>query len=134
MLPAGVALALALATGARPPFAVRWQARGIGALGIIGALLAPVLAGAPSTATTLALLWLAGASGVAVLIWQRWNWLAFAVFALHWRSGSRGSSSNAADAASSSRPHAFGALNVAAAIGFELRVPAIGCAPRPPCC
>ena len=83
VLPAAVALALAFATGALATwFAVRWQSRGIGALGIVGALLAPVLAGAPSTGTTLALLWLAAASGAAVLVWQRWNWLALAVYAL----------------------------------------------------
>ena len=83
VLPAVVALDLAFATGALATrFAVRWQSRGIGALGIVGALLAPVLAGAPSTSTTLALLWLAAASGAAVLVWQRWNWLALAVYAI----------------------------------------------------
>ena len=126
VLPAAVALALAFATGALATwFAVRWQSRGIGALGIVGALLAPVLAGAPSTATTLALLWLAAASGAAVLVWQRWNWLALAVYALPlaqwlWWLG---------DARPDAGPIvvvlcAFGALNVAAAIGFELRLPA----------
>jgi uncharacterized membrane protein len=126
VLPAAVALALAFATGALATgFAVRWQSRGIGALGIVGALLAPVLAGAPSTAPTLALLWLAAASGAAVLVWQRWNWLALAVYALPlaqwlWWLG---------DARPGAGPivvvmSAFGALNVAAAIGFELRVPA----------
>ena len=126
VLPAAVALALAFATGALATwFAVRWQSRGIGALGIVGALLAPVLAGAPSTATTLALLWLAAASGAAVLVWQRWNWLALAVYALPlaqwlWWLG---------EARPDAAPIivvmcAFGALNVAAAIGFELRVPA----------
>ncbi|MEA2142640.1 MAG: hypothetical protein QOI64_1070 [Solirubrobacteraceae bacterium] len=126
VLPAMAALLLALATGAlATTFAVRWASRGIGALGIVGALLAPVLAGAPSTATTLALLWLAAASGAAVLVWQRWNWLALAVYALPlaqwaWWIGD-------------ARPDApaivlvlalFGAVNAAAAIGFELRVPA----------
>lgn len=126
VLPAAVALALAFATGALATwFAVRWRSRGIGALGIIGALLAPVLAGAPSTGQTLALLWLAAASGAAILVWQRWNWLALAVFAIAlgqwgWWIGE-------------TQPSAgpllivlclFGAVNVAAAIGFELRLPA----------
>ncbi|MDP1847002.1 MAG: DUF2339 domain-containing protein [Solirubrobacteraceae bacterium] len=125
VLPAAVALALAFASGALATwFAVRWQSRGIGALGIVGALLAPVLAGAPSTSTTLALLWLAAASGAAVLVWQRWNWLAVAVYAITlaqwgWWIG---------DAQPSAGPIVvvlclFGAVNVAAAIGFELRVP-----------
>ena len=127
VLPAAVALVLAFATGALATwFAVRWQSRGIGALGIIGALTAPVLAGAPSTSTTLALLWLAAASGAAVLVWQRWNWLAMAVYAIPlaqwaWWIG------DAQPAAGSIVVvlGLFGALNVAAAIGFELRVPAV---------
>ncbi|MBW3608529.1 MAG: DUF2339 domain-containing protein [Actinobacteria bacterium] len=126
VLPAAGALTLAFATGALATcFAVRWRSRGIGALGIVGALLAPVLAGAPSTGLTLALLWLAAASGATILVWQRWNWLALAVFAITlgqwgwWL----------ADAQPSAGPILivlclFGALNVTAAIGFELRVPA----------
>jgi uncharacterized membrane protein len=126
VLPVPAALALALGTGALATvFAIRWQAPGIGALGIVGALLAPVLADAPSTATTLALLWLAAASGAAVLVWQRWNWLAFAVFGVplaQWgwwlADAQRPASSTVAVLC------LFGALNVAAAVGFELRVPA----------
>ncbi len=126
VLPAAVALGLAFAAGALATWlAVRWQSRGIGALGIVGALLAPVLAGAPSTATTLALLWLAAASGAAVLVWQRWNWLALAVYALPlaqwlwWLGEARPDAGPIVVALC-----AFGALNVAAAIGFELRLPA----------
>ncbi len=126
VLPVAAALALALATGALATvYAVRWQSRAIGALGIVGALLAPILAGAPSTSTTLALLWLAAASGAAVLVWQRWNWLALAVFAVslpqlvHWLADSDPSTPAILFALC-----AFGAVYVAAAIGFELRVPA----------
>ena len=126
VLPAAVALALALGTGALATvFAVRWQSRGIGALGIVGALLAPVLAGAPSTGTTLALLWLAAASGATVLVWQRWNWLALAVYAIPL--GQWGWWLAEEDPSAGSILVVlclFGALNVAAAIGFELRVPA----------
>lgn len=126
VLPAGVAHALALGAGAlAAAVAVRWQSRGIGALGIVGALLAPVLAGAPAEASTLALLWLAGLSGVAVLVWQRWNWLAFAVFAITsaqwlWWLGDSSPSHPAALFVLA----AFGLLNVGAAVGFELRMPA----------
>lgn len=124
VLPAGLALAIALATGAlATALAIRWEAQGIGALGIIGALLAPVLAGAPAGAETVALLWVSALAGATVVVWQRWNWLAVAVFAvalpqwLLWL----------ADAP----PHglmllaltAFAAVNAGAAIGFELRVP-----------
>lgn len=125
VLPAAAAHALALGAGAvAAAVAVRWQSRGIGALGIVGALLAPVLAGAPAEASTLALLWLAGLSGVAVLVWQRWNWLAFAVFAvtsaqwLWWLADSSPSHPAALLVLT-----AFGLLNVGAAVGFELRVP-----------
>ena len=126
VLPAAVAHALALGAGAlAATVAVRWRSRGMGALGIVGALLAPVLAGAPSEGSTLALLWLAGLSGVAVLVWQRWNWLSMAVFAvasaqwLWWLADS-----SPPDAAVLLVLTLFGALNVGAAVGFELRVPA----------
>jgi len=126
VLPTTAAHALALGAGAiAAAVAVRWQSRLIGALGIVGALLAPVLAGAPAEASTLALLWLASLSGVAVLVWQRWNWLAFAVFAvasaqwLWWMADSSPSHPAALFVLT-----AFGLLNVGAAVGFELRVPA----------
>lgn len=125
VLPAAVAHAVALAAGAlAAAVAVRWQSRGIGALGIVGALLAPVLAGAPAESSTLVLLWLAGLSAVAVLVWQRWNWLSLAVFAvaapqwLWWLVDSAPSQPAALLVLT-----AFGALNVGAAVGFELRVP-----------
>ena len=125
VLPVAVAVAAALAAGAlAAALAVRWEARGIGALAIIGALLAPVLAGAPSEGATLALLWLAGLSGVAVLLWQRWNWLAFAVFAVtlpHWLAWLADGPPPAAVLLVLT---AFGVLNAGAAVGFELRVPA----------
>ena len=126
VLPVPVALTLAFATGAlATAFAIRWESRGIGALGIVGALLAPVLAGAPASVTTLALLWIAAASGAAVLVWQRWNWLACAVFVIAtpqwaWWLADKDPSTPAILLMLC----AFGALNVAAAIGFELRVPA----------
>lgn len=125
VLPAAVAHAIALGAGAlAAAIAVRFRSRGIGALGIVGALLAPVLAGAPAQGSTLALLWLAGLSGVAVLVWQRWNWLSLAVFAiataqwLWWLADSSPSQPAALLVLT-----AFGALNVGAAVGFELRVP-----------
>ena len=131
VLPVPVALALALGTGAlATAFAVRWESRGIGALGIVGALLAPVLAGAPSTGQTLAILWIAAASGAAVLVWQRWDWLAFAVFAIalpQW--GWWLADTDPSAAAILLALCAFGALNVAAA--DRLRAARPGHAPEP---
>ncbi len=125
VLPAFAALVLALLAGAAATtLAVRWEARGIGALGIVGGLLAPVLAGAPATGATLSLLWIAGASGAAVLVWQRWDWLALAVFALALGQWAPWVASDASAAGVLLALVAFGALNVAAAIGFELRLPA----------
>jgi uncharacterized membrane protein len=126
VLPSAVAHVLALGAGAvAAAVAVRWRSQGIAALGIVGALLAPVLAGAPAEGSTLVLLWLAGLSGAAVVVWQRWNWLAVAVFAvpaaqwLWWLAEATPS-----HAAALLVLTAFGALNAAAAVGYELRVPA----------
>ena len=122
VIPVAVGLALALAVGALGAvFAVRWNARVIGAIGIIGALLAPVLVGAPNDGATLAVLFAAALAAVGVLLWRRWTWLAFAVLLvcapqwLVWLA--HGPSLAGALAA----PLAFGALGGAAAIGFELR-------------
>jgi uncharacterized membrane protein len=124
VLPVAVACALALATGAlAATLAVRWEARGIGALGIVGALLAPVLAGAPSAGPTLALLWIAGLAGVAILVLQRWNWLALAVFAVALPQWAWWLAHAPSPAPSLVVLAAFGALNAGAAVGFELRVP-----------
>jgi hypothetical protein len=83
LVPAPLALAGALATGALALWlAVRWEAKGIAALGILGAMLSPALAGAGVTGTTIAALWVAGACAVAVLVSQRWRWLSVGTVAL----------------------------------------------------
>jgi uncharacterized membrane protein len=83
LVPALLGLIGAIAVGAvATALAIHWRAQGIGALGIVGALLGPVLVDAPSTGGTMALLLVATASATAVLLWQRWNWLAFATFLL----------------------------------------------------
>jgi uncharacterized membrane protein len=124
LIPAAVALWLALLVGAcGTVLAVRWSAVPIGAIGIVGALLSPVLAGAPQTGTTLALLFVANAAAVAVLLWQRWDWLGFATFVVaapQWIGWLFDSPSPPAMLLTLL---AFGALGVGTAIGFELRVP-----------
>ena len=124
LLPAAMGLLLAAMVGAAATgLAVRWSAPAVAALGIVGALLAPVLVDAPQTAGTLAFLFVAGASAAGVLVWRRWNWLALIAFVVttpQWLAW-------VFDADSTSGVVAvlvlFGALNAASAIGFELRVP-----------
>ena len=123
VLPAPVALALALLVGGlATSLAVRWEAQGIAALGIAGGLVAPVLAGAPSDAGTMAILLVVAASAVGVLLRLRWDWLSFGVFLItvpQW----------AAYLAQGQPPYAvvavltgFGVVGAAAAVGYELRV------------
>ena len=124
LIPAPVALALAMLVGAcGTVLAVRWSAVPIGAIGIVGALLSPVLAGAPQTGTTLALLFVANAAAVAVLLWQRWDWLGFATFVVAGPQWVGWLFDSASTAGSLLALLAFGALGVGTAIGFELRVP-----------
>src|SRR4051794_8641721 len=125
LVPVGVALVGAFVVGTvGAALAVRWDATPIGGLGILGALGAPI----PTRATqdTQALVFLAAAesAAVAVLVWRRWGWLCVGAVALvlaqlaYWVLD-----------ADPSRPLGlsvlglFGALNVIAALGFELRHP-----------
>lgn len=125
VLPGAAALVLALVVGAAATtLSVRWEARGIAALGIVGALLSPILADAPQSGDTVALLFVAALAATGVLLWQRWDWLAltaFVVVAPQWvgyvlETGSPGAALAAMTA--------FGSLAVAAAVGYELRVDA----------
>jgi uncharacterized membrane protein len=125
LIPAFTGLALAMLVGACGTLlAVRWAAVPIGAIGIVGALLAPVLAGAPQTGTTLALLFVANLAAVGVLIWQRWDWLGFATFVVAGPQWVQWAFDSGSAAGSLLTLLAFGGLGVGAAIGFELRVPA----------
>ena len=60
--------------------AVRWQSPIVGGIGIVGAVLAPVLVDAGTDDVALAFVAIALVSAVAVLVWQKWNWLAAAAF------------------------------------------------------
>jgi uncharacterized membrane protein len=123
LVPSPLALAGALATGAAATvLALRWKAHGIAALGIVGALLAPALVGAMPSGAGVAMLAVATASATAVVVWQRWTWLAFAAFAIatpQWLAyvlfDDRAPLAIVATLAT------FGALAAAAAVGFELR-------------
>src|SRR5438552_14344598 len=60
--------------------AVRWSSQVVGGIGILGALLAPVLVDAGTSSASLAFMAVALVAAVAVLVWQRWPWLAFGSF------------------------------------------------------
>ena len=130
VLPAPVALGLALVVGAvAPSLAVRWEARGIAALGILGALFAPWLAGASSDGGTMAILLIAAGSAVGVLLHQRWDWLSFGVFLItvpQWVGFLLEDPPAYAVIAVLS---GFGLLGAAAAVGYELRAAAAAIRP-----
>jgi uncharacterized membrane protein len=123
LIPVVAGLALAFAVAAIATWlAIRWEARGIATLGILGAVAAPILVGAGLASVSVAFLVVATGSAVAVVVWQRWPWLALAAFALatpQWLGWLF------------LEPHetwsvvatliAFGVLGAVAAVGFELR-------------
>jgi hypothetical protein len=122
LIPTAAGLGLAFAVGALATWlAVRWSSRLVGALGIAGAVLAPVLVQAPASAGTTAFEAIAVGSAVTVLLRERWDWLGLAVFALsapQWLVWLFDEHSPWAVLLVLS---AFGALYALAALGFELR-------------
>jgi uncharacterized membrane protein len=56
--------------------AIRWAGRAIGALGLIGGVLSPLLVGVPSSGATVLVVLVATAAAIAVVVWRRWTWLA----------------------------------------------------------
>lgn len=74
-------LGIAVLVGAAATaIAVRWSSPLVGALGIVGALLAPVLVDAGTGGVTLAFMAIVLVSAVGVVLWQRWDWLAAAAY------------------------------------------------------
>jgi uncharacterized membrane protein len=123
LIPVTAGLVVAFAVAATATWlAIRWEAPGIAALGILGAVLAPALVGAGLSLVLTAFLFAATASAVGVLVWQRWTWLAFATFGLAtpqwvgWLLIEQPSATAALLALVG-----FGVLAVAAAVGFGLR-------------
>jgi uncharacterized membrane protein len=103
--------------------AIRWRSQLVAALGIVGALAAPVLVGGDTSTIALAFMVVALTAAVAILVWQRWGWLAIGAFVVSapqlglW----------AEDTDGLALPLVVLALHwllfVIAAIGYELRVP-----------
>lgn len=122
LVPALVALLMVVGVGSlATALAVRWESKGIAALGIVGGLFAPVLAGAPADLATMAILLVAAASAVGVVLRQRWEWLTFAVLFVtlpQWLSYVFGEPSLAGTLAVLT---GFGVMGAAAAAGYEVR-------------
>ena len=116
-------LVAALVGSVGAAIAVRWHSQFVAALALLGALAAPVLVGGETSGSALAFMVVALVSTIAVLLWQRWGWLALGAFVISapqlalW----------ASDRDDLILPLAvlalFWGLFVAAGIGYELRVP-----------
>ena len=127
LIPVAVGLPLAFAVGAvAVVLALRWHARAIAGLGIVGAILSPVLTAAAMDAAAMAFLLVAVGCATAVVLWRRWDWLALAGFTaatpqwLIWAFDSAGTGGAIVVLA------LFGGLNAIASLGYEVRVPARG--------
>lgn len=102
--------------------AVRWESRGIAALGILGALAAPLLAGTSYDGGAVTILFVALAAAAGVLVWQRWSWLALAAFALATPQWVAYLFEGASTSSALATLVAFGALGMVVAVGRELRL------------
>jgi len=105
--------------------AVRWGEPVVAGIGIVGALLAPVLVEADTDGVALAFMAVALLAAVVVLLWQRWNWLAAVAFLvsvpqlLLWLEDTYRDRLGLCLGVLA----LFWAVYVVAAIGYELRVP-----------
>jgi len=81
LIPAEVGLACAGLVGiVGGALAIRWESTIVGAIGILGALLAPVLVDSGTSGLSLAFMAVALTAAVGVLLWQKWNWLSLGAF------------------------------------------------------
>jgi uncharacterized membrane protein len=116
-----VAAAVIGAAGAA--IAIRWSSQIVAAFALLGALAAPVLVDSGTSTLALAFTSVALAATVAVLVWQRWGWLALGAFVLtapqlaFWADDRDGLLLPLLVLA------LFWCAFVVAAIGYELRVP-----------
>jgi predicted membrane protein DUF2339 len=121
-VPPLIAIAAAIAVGATATaFAIRWAAPGIAALGILGALVSPVVLDGMHSSSSVVMLFIATASATGVVIWQRWTWLGFASYAIATPQWLLFLGNVDTDAIVLPILVGFGALTAAAAVGFEVR-------------
>jgi uncharacterized membrane protein len=121
LIPALASVCVSMVIGAlASALAIRWAGRVIGALGLVGALLSPVLAGAqPSLATTVVLA-VAGACAMYVVVRQRWSWLGIVtvlICAPQWGNWVGGQAAALVMVVAG----AFGAFGLAGSVGADLR-------------
>lgn len=126
LIEAGLAFAIAgLVALVSTVIAVRWDSKVVAGLGIGGALLSPVLVGAGTSSSSLAFMGIATTASVGVLVWRSWTWLGVMTFALTapqlgaWIADEYESRLGLTLGVLA----LFWALYLAAAAGFELRVP-----------
>ena len=121
-----LALVFAALVGAvATAIAVRWDEQVVAGIGIVGALLAPVLVDAGTDSASLAFMAVALSAAVGVLLWRRWSWLGIAAFVVSapqliaWLDNEHIERLGLSLAVLA----AFWLLYVVAAIGYELREP-----------
>jgi uncharacterized membrane protein len=105
--------------------AVRWNSQEIAGIGIVGALLAPVLVGAGTSTSSLVFMTIALLTAIGVVVYRRWAWLAVVSYVV--------SAPQAASWLYADHDErlwltlvvatAFWLLYVVAALGYELREP-----------
>jgi uncharacterized membrane protein len=125
LIPAGLGLGCAGLVGmVAVAIAVRWSSTIVAAIGILGALLAPVLVGAGTSGPSLTFLAIALAAAVGVLLWQKWDWLSLGAFAVSAPQLVAWLADNYSERLLPTLAvlAGFWALYVVAAIGYELRV------------
>jgi len=126
LIPAPVALGVALLIGAVATLlAIRLESIHVAALGILGALASPVLTHAGTSTSALVFMAVALTSSTAVLVWQRWNWLALLAYLVSAPQLAAWALDQDGSAVWTVLPVLLGfwVLYVTAALGYELRVP-----------
>lgn len=124
LIPAYVGLAGAGLVGlVGVAIAVRWESRIVAAVGILGGLSAPALAGTGATWLSVAFMAIALTTAVGVLLWRKWDWLSLGAFVvsapqlLAWL----GANLDESLMATLGVLAGFWVLYLVAAIGYELR-------------